>query len=78
MPVLRVQSPGSSGVLISACPPALSSAFLAVGAYIDLDPVAAGIAEAPETSKYTSDQTEGGASRPKGKRLSWKPLAMAA
>jgi hypothetical protein len=29
-------------------------ALLAVGAYIDLNPVAAGIAEAPETSKYTS------------------------
>ena len=29
-------------------------AILAVGAYIDLNPVAAGIAEAPETSKYTS------------------------
>jgi hypothetical protein len=29
-------------------------ALLAVGAYIDLNPVAAGMAEAPETSKYTS------------------------
>jgi hypothetical protein len=29
-------------------------ALLAVGTYIDLNPVAAGIAEAPETSKYTS------------------------
>ena len=28
--------------------------LLAIGAYIDLNPVAAGIAEAPETSKYTS------------------------
>jgi len=29
-------------------------ALLAIGAYIDLNPVAAGIAEAPETSNYTS------------------------
>jgi hypothetical protein len=29
-------------------------ALLAVGAYIDLNPVAAGIAETPETSKHTS------------------------
>ena len=29
-------------------------ALLAVGAYIDLNPVAAGLAGAPETSKYTS------------------------
>jgi hypothetical protein len=29
-------------------------ALLAVGAYIDLNPVAAGISETPETSKYTS------------------------
>jgi hypothetical protein len=29
-------------------------ALLAIGAYIDLNPVAAGIAEIPETSKYTS------------------------
>ena len=29
-------------------------ALLAIGAYIDLNPVAAEIAEAPETSKHTS------------------------
>jgi hypothetical protein len=32
-------------------------ALLAVGTYIDLNPVAAGIAEAPETSEYTSIKT---------------------
>jgi hypothetical protein len=30
-------------------------ALLAIGAYIDLNTVAAGIAQIPETSKHTSD-----------------------